>query len=170
MRSLLLQGVVALLGQSAGVALADDAGPPPLDPKQVKAGHMIYQQHCASCHGPRGEAAPNWEEPNAQGESPPPPHDAKGHTWKHSDAILYRMVSQGWRDPFNKTQQLTMPAFGNQLSSEQIREVVTYLKTLWTPEQRDFQWQETLVRGAFPPPSAALPSQPDGGKNAHGFQ
>src|SRR3546814_2343259 len=74
--------------------------------------------------------------------------------------MLYRMVSEGWRDPFNKTRELTMPAFGDQLSPEQIREVVTYLKTLWTSEQRQFQWEETLVRGAFPPQQPASLDQP----------
>src|SRR3546814_2426064 len=93
------------------------------------AGRKVYQEYCASCHGPRGEGQANWEAPNDQGELPAPPHNAEGHTWKHADAMLYRMVSEGWRDPFNKTRELTMPAFGDQLSPEQIREVVTYLKT-----------------------------------------
>src|SRR3546814_19142571 len=82
--------------------------------------------------------------------------------------MLYRMVSEGWRDPFNKTRELTMPAFGDQLSPEQIREVVTYLKTLWTSEQRQFQWEETLVRGAFPPQQPASLDHPDDGPNADG--
>lgn len=151
-----------LLGLDAGVALAGEGGPPPLDPEQIKAGRQIYQQYCASCHGPRGEVTANWEEPDARGELPPPPHNAEGHTWKHADAMLYRMVSEGWRDPFNKTRRLTMPAFEDQLSPEQIRDVITYLKTLWTPEQRQFQWTETLVRGAFPKLSDAPPTQPDG--------
>ena len=57
--------------------------------------------------------------------------------------MLYQMVSKGWRDPFNKTKRLTMPAFAETLSAEQIRAVVIYLKTLWTPEQRDFQSEES---------------------------
>ena len=36
-------------------------------------------------------------------------------------------------------------------TGQEIRDVIIYLKTLWTPEQRQFQWEETLVRGAFPP-------------------
>jgi mono/diheme cytochrome c family protein len=56
--------------------------------------------------------------------------------------MLYEMVVKGWRDPFNKTKRLTMPAFGDALSAEQIRSVITYLKTLWTPEQRGYQSEE----------------------------
>ena len=149
-RGSVLRCLVALVGLSASLALAGEAGPPPPAPEEVKAGRLIYQQSCASCHGSRGNATANWEEPNALGNLPPPPHDSDGHTWKHSDAMLYRMVSEGWRDPFNKSEELTMPAFKGQLSPDQIRDVITYLKTLWTSEQRQFQWEETQVRGGFP--------------------
>ena len=53
------------------------------------------------------------------------------------------MVNKGWRDPFNRTKQLTMPAFDGVLSPEQIRAVITYLKTFWTPEQTQFQLEES---------------------------
>lgn len=155
MQPAVVQTVMVLVVLGAGAVLAGKSGAPPLDPREVEAGRVVYRQHCASCHGIRGEGEPNWEELNARGELPSPPHDAEGHTWKHSDAMLYRMVSEGWRDPFNKTDRLTMPPFRDVLSPEQIRDVITYLKTLWTPEQRQFQWEETLVRGAFPPQARA---------------
>lgn len=167
MRGALPKVVMVLLFLNGSVGLAGEAGPPPLNPEAVKAGRAIYREYCASCHGLRGEVQPNWQEPNAQGELPAPPHDADGHTWKHSDAMLYRMVKEGWRDPFNKTTRLTMPAFGDQLSPEQIRQVITYLKSLWTPEQRQFQREETLVRGAFPEPNAAHPEGSGGKKGVH---
>jgi mono/diheme cytochrome c family protein len=152
MRRGLTHGLMATLVLfGAGALAAGEADPPPLDRKDVEAGRIAYQKYCASCHGVRGEGEPNWETLNAQGELPSPPHDAEGHTWKHSDEMLYRMVSEGWRDPFNKTERLTMPPFREVLSPQEIRDVIIYLKTLWTPEQRQFQWEETLVRGAFPP-------------------
>lgn len=158
--------VLALLWLAVGAALAGEAGPPPLAPEQVGAGRVIYDRYCASCHGFRGEGQANWQVPNAQGELPAPPHDGHGHTWKHADAVLYRMVSEGWRDPFNRTRRLTMPAFEGQLSPEQIRQVITYLKTFWTPEQRQFQWEETLVRGAFPPRAPDSASHSDNADSA----
>lgn len=128
--------------------------PPPLDPNVVKQGHMLYQQYCASCHGANAEGAAKWQERDEHGELPAPPHNAEGHTWRHSDAELYDMVSKGWRDPFNKTKRLTMPAFGDTLAPEQIRAVIIYLKTLWTPEQREFQDEES--RGhPFPPETSS---------------
>ncbi len=122
----------------------------PLDPALVAEGHAIYDRQCASCHGPNGEGAPDWQRRNAEGELPAPAHDPQGHTWKHSDAMLYRIVREGWRDPFNKTPRLTMPAFRDILSPHETRAVITFLKTLWTPEQRRFQAEESR-KEPFPP-------------------
>ena len=141
MRKLLVILMVGLANQ-VGLAAAADTTPQP-DVRQVKYGRALYQQYCASCHGANAEGTPNWQVRDQQGELPAPPHNAEGHTWRHSDAELYEMVSKGWRDPFNKTNRLTMPAFGDALSPQQTRAVITYLKTLWTPEQRQFQAEES---------------------------
>lgn len=118
-------------------------GPPELDAETVALGREVYRANCASCHGPEGEGPPDWQTPNELGELPAPPHDSTGHTWKHSDAMLYDIVKEGWRDPFNRTARLTMPAFENQLSPRQIRAVITYTKTLWTRAQQEFQFRES---------------------------
>ena len=141
MRNLLV-GLVVGLANQVGIAAAADATPQ-LDASQVKYGGALYQQYCASCHGANAEGAPKWQERDEHGELPAPPHNAEGHTWRHSDAELYEMVSKGWRDPFNKTKRLTMPGFSDALSPQQIYAVITYLKTLWTPEQRQFQVEES---------------------------
>ncbi len=134
----------AMLAAASHVAIvraADEA--PALDSERVESGRAIYGQHCASCHGANAQGAPGWQERDEHGELPAPPHNTEGHTWRHSDAMLYEMVSKGWRDPFNKTKRLTMPAFSEALSPEQIRAVILYLKTLWTSAQRDFQSEES---------------------------
>ena len=90
----------------------------PSSDQRNQAGRRIYAAQCAACHGARGEGQPGWDSLNQAGERPAPPHDRTGHTWKHSDAMLYRIVAEGWRDPFNKTQRLTMPAFGQTLAPQ----------------------------------------------------
>ena len=135
-------GVMLIVAGQTVVARANGETPVP-DVDSINSGRAIYEQHCASCHGANAEGAPNWQERDARGELPAPPHNAEGHTWRHSDAALYEMVSKGWRDPFNKSKRLTMPAFGGEMSPAQIRAVIGYLKTLWTPEQRQFQSEET---------------------------
>ncbi|NUZ08463.1 c-type cytochrome [Piscinibacter koreensis] len=111
--------------------------------ERIEPGRRIYEAQCAACHGLRAEGQLAWERPNADGELPAPPHDRSGHTWKHSDAMLYRIVAKGWRDPFNKTQRLTMPAFEQTLTAQEIHDVIEYLKTQWTPKQRAFQREES---------------------------
>ena len=150
----LLPGLVAITagacdgGRSGG---ADQLA----DPAMLAHGERIYAELCASCHGPSADGAPEGlhQQMTRAGEMPPPPHDSTGHTWRHSDALLYQILEQGWRDPFNLTERLTMPAFGEVLDPWEIRAVIEYLKTLWTPEQRRFQATES--RGA-PYPDAAL--------------
>src|SRR5262245_25629521 len=101
MRELL---VAMMLGMASPImiACAADELPPP-DPHLVKSGSTVYKEYCASCHGANAQGAPNWQERDEHGELPAPPHNVEGHTWRHSDADLYEMVSKGWRDPFNKT-------------------------------------------------------------------
>lgn len=118
--------------------------PEPVDPANYPPnGRRIYEQYCASCHGVQGEGAENWKQRNEAGELPPPPHDETGHTWRHGDSMLFRMIAEGWRDPFNKTDHLTMPAFGDELTDGEIKAVIDYLKTLWTDDQRQYQARES---------------------------
>jgi len=145
---------IAFMTLAVGVAPArgGDGTPPAPDAERVAAGRAIYRQYCASCHGANGEGAPGWRRRDANGELPPPPHDAQGHAWRHSDAMLSRMIRQGWRDPFNKTARLTMPAFAGTLAADDIHAVIAYLKMMWTAEQRQFQRDESQRQS--PPPAA----------------
>ena len=115
---------------------------PALDLGQVARGRQVYLQSCASCHGPNAEGAPSWQQPDARGNLPPPPHGDSGHTWRHSDAQLAEIIRDGLRDPFNKTPELTMPSFGNQLSDQEIAAVIAYFKSLWPDEHRRFQAEQ----------------------------
>ncbi len=130
--------ILSVGGQAMAEATSPSSNTSPLE-----EGERVYRQYCSSCHGKEGQGMPNWVEQNALGELPAPPHGPEGHTWKHSDAMLYRIVADGWRDPWNKTDRLTMPAFQDVLTPTEIRDVVNYLKTLWTQEQRHHQANES---------------------------
>lgn len=111
----------------------------PLDLKEVARGLAIYQTSCAVCQGANAEGQPNWRQRNPDGTYAAPPHDSTGHTWHHGDGLLFRIVRDGgkiYEDPGFKSM---MPAFGDQLSEEDIRAVITYFKSLWGPQERAFQ-------------------------------
>lgn len=110
---------------------------------EIKEGRNTYEQYCAACHGRQGEGAADWKKRNDKGEMPAPPHDETGHTWRHSDAMLFKMIAEGWRHPFNKSDRLTMPAFKDSLTDQEIKAVIEYLRTLWTEEQRLYQQTES---------------------------
>jgi mono/diheme cytochrome c family protein len=114
----------------------------PLDPSQIARGRQVYIQNCARCHGQNAQGAPNWQQPDARGDLPPPPHDDSGHTWRHSDAQLAEIIRNGLRDRFNKTPELTMPSFKDQLTDVEIAAVITYFKSLWSPEHRMYQEEQ----------------------------
>src|SRR5437867_1566902 len=151
-------GLVLLLGSCviqplpAPTARPTAAALPTLNPEQIAQGRAIYIQFCASCHGANGEGAPNWEEPDARGDLPAPPHDDSGHTWRHSDGQLVEIIRDGLRDPFNKTPDLTMPQFSGRLTDEGISDVIAYFKSLWSPDHRAFQEQQNR-RPPMPSPS-----------------
>lgn len=130
--------VAPVLADASGGSAGANSAPP-----EVTQGRQLYEQYCAACHGWQGEGAANWKKPDGKGEMPPPPHDKTGHTWRHSDAMLFRMIAEGWRHPFNKSDRLTMPAFGESLTDQEIAAVIEYLKTLWTDEQREYQATES---------------------------
>ena len=100
----------------------------------ASTGEEIFASNCAACHGADGEGQPAWHVRKTDGTLLPPPLNGDGHTWHHTDGLLYEIVSQGGKmleDPSYPGFKSAMPAFGDRLSHEQIIEVLTYVKSLW---------------------------------------
>jgi mono/diheme cytochrome c family protein len=114
---------------------------PALAAGEIAAGKALYAQYCAACHGANLEGQPDWRVPLANGLYPAPPHDDSGHTWHHADDLLLQIVREGGtRGP------TAMPGFGAQLSDDQIRATLTYIKSTWGREAREFQWWVTVTQ------------------------
>jgi len=108
--------------------------------RYAKHGELLYLTHCAFCHGDKLEGQPNWKTRNKNGRLPAPPHDETGHTWHHSDQLLFDLVKFGMVPP-NAPQayQSDMPAYENILTDEEIRTVLNYIKSHWPEEIRKRQ-------------------------------
>lgn len=132
----------------------------------VQQGAEIYASTCAACHGP--------DLKGAVGQTfGPPPLDASGHAWLHSDTTLFRMVKFGIASclPGNAAQP-QMPSFGKQLDDRSIHAVLAYVKSRWPTDMRVVQnafndgesdsaeTQEAVLCTAIcqPPSSNAAPS------------
>ena len=123
-------------------------GKSPADPgnaQQVARGRITYDKYCAACHGARLEGQPNWQEKLLSGRMPAPPHDASGHTWHHPDGVLFGITKFGlvpgkYAPPRYESD---MPAFGGQLSDEEIWAVLAYIKSSWSDQARAAQAEMT---------------------------
>ena len=115
-----------------GLTLAACSPPAPADPApaadEPRTGEQIFAASCAVCHGDGGEGDDDWMVRDEDGRLPPPPLNGEGHTWHHSDGVLYGIVSEGGAGiGFGSN----MPSFKDELSREQIIAVLDYVKTLW---------------------------------------
>src|SRR5882672_6213227 len=110
-----------------------EKAPAPIDPRdaaQVERGRIVYETHCASCHGAQLQGQADW-----RGRLPAPPHDESGHTWHHPDEVLFRITKYGLVPPYApKGYESDMPAFGNVLSDPDIRAVLAFIESRWPPE------------------------------------
>jgi mono/diheme cytochrome c family protein len=68
---------------------------------------------------------------------PAPPHDATGHTWHHSDQLLFDITKHGVAKAAKlKDYDSAMPAFAGALSDAEIVAVLSWIKSQWPPEIR----------------------------------
>ncbi len=124
MRLALRIGIVSAAALVVAVA-CDDTEPAGDD--ELARGEALYDMHCVACHG------------GATGGSIddiPPPHNAQGHTWHHADCDLIDIVMDGMpqREGYPE-----MPAFGDELTVEEVEAILAYIKTWWEPQQREIQ-------------------------------
>ena len=108
----------------------------PDDSEQVALGRSVYAEHCAICHGANLEGQPNWQNRNANGRLPAPPHDASGHTWHHPDEQLMLMTKKGV-SAIVPGYQSDMPAFEGLLSDEEIAAVLAFIQSTWPSDIRE---------------------------------
>ena len=105
----------------------------------VRNGEVLYQLHCASCHGVDLEGQPNWRERDEDGLLPAPPHDKTGHTWHHSDALLFDVTKFGSTAVVGSDYMSNMPGFEDKMSDGEIWAVLAYIKSTWPPDIQEIQ-------------------------------
>jgi len=108
---------------------------------QITRGAAVYAASCASCHGARLEGQADWRAPKPDGTYPAPPHDAEGHTWHHSDALLSRYVRLGGAGALGDLPgfRSAMPGFAGTLSDQDIQDALAFIKAQWPERERAYQ-------------------------------
>jgi len=113
---------------------------------EVASGRALYATHCASCHGLELGGQPDWQERLPSGRMPAPPHDASGHTWHHSDGVLFRLTKEGVAAVVGGGYQSDMPGFAGVLSDDEIRAVLAFIKRTWPERERAYQAEVTRLQ------------------------
>jgi mono/diheme cytochrome c family protein len=94
--------------------------PHPVDAKLLAAGKAVYKNKCERCHGPGGLGdGPDAEPESAEDMDLTNPKRAARNT----DGVVYYKVLNGRKKP-------KMPAFKDELSEQQIWQVVAYVQSL----------------------------------------
>lgn len=114
-----------------------------LEGRDIAAGQVLYAENCAACHGENLEGQANWQQQNADGTWPAPPHDATGHTWHHDNILLFQTTKLGGQGALalrgitNFTSG--MPAFGDVLSDDEIWDILGFIRSTWPERERMIQ-------------------------------
>lgn len=89
------------------------------DSGSITRGESLYTTNCMICHGPAGQGDGDL----AASFTPPPADFTSGHTASHPDGDLHYWIQNG-------IPNTAMPAFGEQLSDEDIWHLVNYVRRL----------------------------------------
>ena len=98
----------------------------------VELGQKIYAANCASCHGVDLKGDADWRSPDTEGFMPAPPHNKSGHTWHHTDDLLFEITKYGLAKIIGQKDYKTkMPIYEDILSDEEIIAALSYIKSTW---------------------------------------
>lgn len=111
--------------------------------RDLSDGQMLYQEQCASCHGFNLEGQDDWRSPNSDGILPAPPHDETGHTWHHSNQVLFDYTklggSQALAEMGVRDFRSGMPGFEHTLNDDEIWNILAYIRSTWPDRVQKMQ-------------------------------
>jgi copper transport protein len=99
---------------------AVSANPVPASSASISQGEQIYLANCLACHGAGGKG----DGPSGRGLLPPPANFTIPHSRMHRDAEFFSWITGGIPGS-------PMPAFGEELSDEQIWDVINYIRVTY---------------------------------------
>lgn len=163
--SFVVLAVVALTacGREEPSAPAPVAGPEAgaariVDPDSIARGALLFAEHCAQCHGPKGQGHPDWNTPSDGSFAAAPPLNGTGNDWKRSRAELLGIIKNGIKRPDGVA---VMPAWKGRVTEQDMQDVMAWFQSLW-PADVYARWREANVSGqqAAAPAASAPAARP----------
>ncbi|MBI5043757.1 MAG: cytochrome c [Nitrospirae bacterium] len=129
----LIIGIVGgyLWAQSNSIMKKKGSG---LSPKLVARGEGLYKKNCIACHGEKGagENPADIYAMDSKGNYVAPPLNESAHAWHHTDEQLVEIILDG------SSINPRMIAWKNQISKDDARTLVEYIKSLWSERIRKY--------------------------------
>ena len=142
--SLVLVGLCSLWFVWTPVASNQTVFADPTNAALTTQGKKLYADHCAECHGVKLEGQPNWTKRDSEGKLPAPPHDASGHTWHHSDELLFTLTKLGVGAIAGPNYPTNMPTYSDVMSDQEIIAIIAFIKSTWPLEIQEAQSRTNL--------------------------
>lgn len=119
---ILLAGAVLVFGVHTHSSQTNPRGNNPIKPTEasIARGKALFQQNCVQCHGIDGRG----DGPEAA-KLNPAPTDFRLHMPLHTDPQFYAFIKDGYAGT-------AMPAFGSSLSSDDMWNLVNYLRSAFS--------------------------------------
>jgi len=108
----------------------------------LSRGAMLFQKHCAQCHGPEAQGHPDWENPKVVAA---PPLNGTGNVWKRRRLDLVAIIKNG----ATRQGQQVMPAWKKELNDQEIEDVIVWFQALWPTDVYE-RWRKANASGGTP--------------------
>ncbi len=99
------------------------------DKKRVVAGKILYKKYCIRCHRSNGvgERKPP-KSLQRPGYIPAMPLNETSHAWHHTDEQIIHTIRNG------TASTKRMPVFKSIISNNDAKDILAYIKSLWSPK------------------------------------
>jgi mono/diheme cytochrome c family protein len=120
------------------------------DVDAVNRGAVLYQSHCAQCHGPQAQGHPDWKRGREEGFAAAPPLNGTGTDWQLSKRQMINIIRNGRK--LNGVP--VMPAWKGRVKDGQIEDIITWFQATWPADVYEKWRRANTANGEEEKPSS----------------
>ena len=135
MNTLIVLAVLAVVGWVGYSQFAPETPLPPETLKAIAQGQELFGKNCAACHGKEAEGENRAHFRGGRKDDGgywAPALNGYAHTWHHPPQMLFSIIKDG-----SPAEGSPMKGWKDKMTDEEIRAVLTYLRSIWPKSIRD---------------------------------